>query len=98
DLRHTGNTWAAATGASTLELMRRMGHASAAAALRYQHATAERDREIADFLDAAIASSDRPRRAKVVALFGPLVHVKTRYLPDSLTPVPARQVEPVRQR
>ncbi len=28
DLRHTGNTLAAATGASTKELMARMGHAS----------------------------------------------------------------------
>ena len=28
DLRHTGNTLAAATGASTRELMARMGHAS----------------------------------------------------------------------
>ena len=34
DLRHTGNTLAAATGASTRELMARMGHASAEAALR----------------------------------------------------------------
>ena len=50
DLRHSGNTWAAATGASTRELMARMGHASAAAALRYQHATADRDRAIADAL------------------------------------------------
>ncbi len=50
DLRHSGNTWAAATGASTAELMARMGHASAAAALRYQHATADRDRAIADAL------------------------------------------------
>lgn len=47
DLRHAGNTWAAATGASTKELMARMGHANAAAALRYQHATADRDRAIA---------------------------------------------------
>ena len=39
DLRHTGNTLAAATGASTKELMSRMGHASARAALIYQHAT-----------------------------------------------------------
>jgi integrase len=36
DLRHTANTLAAATGASTRELMHRMGHASSAAALRYQ--------------------------------------------------------------
>jgi len=50
DLRHSGNTWAAATGASTAELMARMGHASSAAALRYQHATADRDRSIADAL------------------------------------------------
>jgi len=33
--------------ANTAELMARMGHASAAAALRYQHATADRDRAIA---------------------------------------------------
>jgi len=50
DLRHSGNTWAAATGASTAELMARMGHASASAALRYQHATADRDRAIAEAL------------------------------------------------
>ena len=47
DLRHAGNTWAAATGASTKELMTRMGHANSAAALRYQHATADRDQAIA---------------------------------------------------
>jgi len=50
DLRHSVNTWAAATGPSTAELMARMGHASAAAALRYQHATADRDRAIASAL------------------------------------------------
>lgn len=56
DLRHTGNTWAAATGASTRELMVRMGHATPDAALRYQHATQERDRAIA----AALAELARP--------------------------------------
>ncbi len=50
DLRHTANTLAAATGASTRELMYRMGHASPAAALRYQHATRERDTAIASAL------------------------------------------------
>jgi len=50
DLRHTGLTWAAASGASVAELMRRGGHANPAAALRYQHATEERDRAIADAL------------------------------------------------
>ncbi|MGW3066238.1 tyrosine-type recombinase/integrase [Streptomyces sp. NPDC001130] len=48
DLRHTGNTLAASTGASTRELMARMGHSTARAALIYQHASAERDRLIAD--------------------------------------------------
>jgi integrase len=48
DLRHTGNTFAAATGASTRELMTRMGHSTARAALIYQHATAEWERLIGD--------------------------------------------------
>ena len=39
DLRHTGNHLAAASGASTRELMHRMGHSSVRAALIYQHAT-----------------------------------------------------------
>ncbi len=52
DLRHSGLTWAAAAGASVAELMRRAGHASPQAALRYQHATEDRDRAIADALGA----------------------------------------------
>ena len=51
DLRHTGNHLAASSGASTRELMSRMGHASMRAAPIYQHATAERDRSIADAMD-----------------------------------------------
>jgi hypothetical protein len=50
DLRHTGTNLAAATGAGTRELMQRMGHGTMRAALIYQHATGERDREIADTL------------------------------------------------
>lgn len=51
DLRHTGLTLAAATGATTVELMHRAGHASAAAAMRYQHAIQDRDRVLADALE-----------------------------------------------
>lgn len=40
DLLHTGLTLAASTGATTAELMRRAGHTSPDAALRYQHANA----------------------------------------------------------
>jgi integrase len=50
DLRHTGLTLAAATGATTVELMHRAGHSSSIAAMRYQHATKDRDRIIADAL------------------------------------------------
>lgn len=39
---------AAMTGATTKQLMHRLGHASPAAALRYQHATAKRDEKIAE--------------------------------------------------
>jgi integrase len=55
DLRHSGLTWAAASGASVAELMRRGGHASPVAAMRYQHATENRDRAIAEAL-AGLAS------------------------------------------
>jgi integrase len=51
DLRHTAATLALAAGANTRELMERIGHASAAAALRYQHVMAGRDEAIASALD-----------------------------------------------
>ena len=57
DLRHTGNTLAASTGASTKELMARMGHASPRAALIYQHATTERDVAIAEALSAMVSGA-----------------------------------------
>ncbi|WP_351233603.1 tyrosine-type recombinase/integrase [Streptomyces sp. NPDC002133] len=57
DLRHTGNTLVAA-GASTRELMTRMGHSTARAALIYQHMTNDRDRAIADRLGAMIRKSN----------------------------------------
>jgi len=50
DLRHTGATLAAATGATLADLMSRLGHSTPAAALRYQHAAADRDRAVADAL------------------------------------------------
>jgi integrase len=50
DLRHSGAVLAAATGATLAELMARLGHSTPAAAMRYQHAAAGRDREIAALL------------------------------------------------
>ncbi|QDN54323.1 MULTISPECIES: tyrosine-type recombinase/integrase [unclassified Streptomyces] len=54
DLRHTGNTLASTAGASTRELMTRMGHSSSRAALIYQHMTSDRVRAIADRLGTMI--------------------------------------------
>lgn len=50
DLRHTGAVPAASTGATLAELMARLGHSTPAAAMKYQHAAADRDRVIADAL------------------------------------------------
>jgi integrase len=50
DLRHTGATLAAQTGASLADLMKRLGHSSMAAARRYMHAVDGRDQEIAKAL------------------------------------------------
>jgi integrase len=61
DLRHAGNTLAAATGASTRELMARMGHASPRAALIYQHATSDRDQAIASALSNLAAEAELTR-------------------------------------
>ncbi len=47
DLRHTGAVLAAQTGATLAELMARLGHSTPGAALRYQHAAAGRDAQIA---------------------------------------------------
>ena len=57
DLRGAGLTWAATQGATTRELMARAGHASPAAALRYQHAAEDRDVVIADALSGLAESS-----------------------------------------
>ena len=57
DLRHTAATLAVAAGASTRELMVRMGHSSSAAALRYQHVMAGRDAAIAATLDELVQAA-----------------------------------------
>lgn len=59
DLRHTAGTLAAQTGATTKELMARLGHTSARAALVYQHASEERERRIASGLDDLVRRAGR---------------------------------------
>jgi integrase len=57
DLRHTGNSWAAGTGANLRELMERMGHSSTRAALIYLHAARDGDRSIAAGIDRHLAGA-----------------------------------------
>jgi hypothetical protein len=71
DLRHTGNTLAAASGANLRERMERMGHSSTRAAVMYLHAANDCNRVIADAMNTHIAattsrtetSHDAPPRA-----------------------------------
>ncbi|MFI7574665.1 tyrosine-type recombinase/integrase [Micromonospora sp. NPDC049497] len=63
DLRHTGQTLAAQTGATLADLMKRLGHSSMAAARRYLHAVDGRDREIAKALSELAAHGDVARLA-----------------------------------
>jgi integrase len=54
DLRHHGGTLAAQLGATTKELMERLGHSTMRASLIYQHSTQQRERELADRMDAVL--------------------------------------------
>jgi integrase len=58
DLRHTGAVLAAQSGATLKELMARLGHSTPQMAMAYQHAAAERDKEIAAKLS-ALANGER---------------------------------------
>ncbi len=60
ELRHTAGTLAAQTGATTKELMARLGHSSPRAAMIYQHASEKRDRRIADRLSEMVAEEGVP--------------------------------------
>lgn len=59
DLRHTGATLAAQTGATLAELMERLGHSTPQAAMRYQHSAQGRDREIAAALSKLAAQDGK---------------------------------------
>ncbi len=57
DLRHTGAVLAAQTGATLAELMGRLGHSTAGAAMRYQHVASGRDAVIASRISDAIVAA-----------------------------------------
>jgi integrase len=68
DLRHTGQSLAAASGATTADLMKRAGHSTAVAAQRYIHAVEGRDEDVARALSEIAANGHAarlPRSIKV---------------------------------
>ncbi len=72
DLRHFAATMFASTGASTKEIMSRGGWKSVAMVVRYEHASEERDAQLAQALNAftlgdsidVVARHERPRRSR----------------------------------
>jgi integrase len=54
DLRHTGNSFAAASGAGIKDLMARMGHDTERAAMIYLHEARGADRAITSVIDAHV--------------------------------------------
>lgn len=64
DLRHTGATLAAATGATLADLMARLGHSTTSAAMRYQHAAQDRDKAIAEALSGFATAGSVALRAR----------------------------------
>jgi integrase len=68
DLRHTGQTLAAATGATLADLMKRLGHSSPAAAMRYLHTVQGRDEAIAEALAVLAAHGDAAKLPGSVTL------------------------------
>jgi integrase len=81
DLRHTGNHFAAASGASLRDLMARMGHDSERAAIIYQHEARGADQVITGAIDAHIETAtarqgqpgDRSTEAEAHVANGPLM-------------------------
>ena len=85
DLRHAAGTLATQQGASLREVMARLGHASPAAAHRYQHAAERRDSVIAAALDAVLAEVRALEGAPTFDLLGDglLIEASTRLSGDA---------------
>jgi integrase len=62
DLRHFGGTLAAQKGATLRELQGRLGHATARAALIYQHVAADRDKALAERMGEGFAAAQGAAR------------------------------------
>jgi integrase len=71
DLRHSALTLYAATGATIAELQAHAGHSTADAALRYQHATKDRARALAELVDKVIEADAEAASGGVRAINAP---------------------------
>lgn len=60
ELRHTAGTMAAQLGSTTKEIMARLGQSSPQAAMRYQHAAEDHDRELVNRIDVLVEQARRP--------------------------------------
>lgn len=87
DLRHTGATLAAATGATLAGLMERLGHSTHQAAMRYQHAAQGSDEAIALGLSSFVAQPPPPPK--------PPVRLSVRRSARSTQPPRGRRRQPV---
>jgi hypothetical protein len=72
DLRQTGNTLAAQSGASLRDLMALMGHDSPAAALIYQHSSRASDEAIAAAVDTRLAARLKALSVSLETALGPI--------------------------
>ncbi|MFE9576313.1 tyrosine-type recombinase/integrase [Nocardia sp. NPDC006044] len=88
DLRHTGATLAAATGATLAGLMERLGHSTHQAAMRYQHAAANSDEAIAQGLSSFVTPPSSPTPE-------PINRVSRRRSVRPIQQVPRRRGHPV---
>jgi integrase len=63
DLRHTGHTLSTRSGATLKDTMVRAGQSSEKAAMKYQHSDTERQREVADGIDAHVRAERKKAKA-----------------------------------
>jgi hypothetical protein len=101
DLRHTGLTLVATTGATTAEIMAAGGHDSPAAASRYQHATRERRTALAAMAEGrfeSLSSSKGHARGTTPSLDVPDDHVSEPSSAPTKHSIPKQSVRRHRQR
>jgi integrase len=81
DLRHFAATMAGQAGATSSELMARGGWSSPSMVSRYQHATEDRDKNIANLLDVIAMQEESPSGKPESRPFAPISKNESRHCP-----------------